>query len=198
MLFSSLPPPKASVKVAMSTFNSSSNPCWANGRVTMYDHSLKDIQNIKKGDKVMTKNNNYAEVLCVIKTIFPEKRTTLVDLPCGLVITPYHPVMLENQMWSFPCDIVEGKEQYCDAVYNLVLDKDHVININGITSCTLGHGLTQPVVEHPYFGTHRVINDLMKLSGWDRGQVILRAGCMQKRDKKGLICGILPSFCISV
>jgi len=198
MLFSSLPPPKASVKINMSRFNSSSNPCFANGYVRMYDGTVKEIYDIKKGDKVKTYNQSHAEVICVIKTIFTEKRTPLVELPCGLRITPYHPVMISENTWSFPCDIVQGKEQFCEAVYNFVLDKGHIIYLNGVASCTLGHGLNQPVVQHPYFGTDRVVNDLKQLPGWDRGQIILRSGCMQRCDKNGLICGILPSFCISV
>ena len=55
-------------------------------------------------------------------------------------------------------------------VYNLVLETGHIVNVEGFDCITLGHGFTEPVAAHPYFGSQRVIDDLKKLAGWAEGR----------------------------
>jgi hypothetical protein len=38
-------------------------------------------------------------------------------------------------------------------VYNVVLSSGHVVCINGLPFITLGHGSTDPVLAHAFFGT---------------------------------------------
>mmetsp|Transcript_64913 Transcript_64913/g.131853 ORF Transcript_64913/g.131853 Transcript_64913/m.131853 type:complete len:100 (-) Transcript_64913:68-367(-) len=58
-------------------------------------------------------------------------------------------------------------------VYNIVLDRGHVVTVDGVEAVTLGHGLQDDIVRHPYFGTHAVVDDLRALPGWHRGRIDL-------------------------
>ena len=37
----------------------------------------------------------------------------------------------------------------------------------------LGHGFTDSILEHPYYGTELVINDLKENYGWYTGKVVM-------------------------
>jgi len=52
-------------------------------------------------------------------------------------------------------------------MYDFILDNGHVMIINGVECISLGHGFKGKIVEHEYFGTEKVINDLKKIKGWD-------------------------------
>lgn len=82
----------------------------------------------------------------------------MVELIDGLLITEYHPAKINNE-WIFPCDYKDSKLIQCDYVYNIILKNRSSILINGIECVTLGHGLKGPIIEHPFLGTERVIND---------------------------------------
>lgn len=57
----------------------------------------------------------------------------------------------------------------CDFVYNFLLDSCHSMLINGVICSTLGHGFKGINVEHPYFGTNKIVEDIKKLKGWELG-----------------------------
>jgi len=148
------------------------------------------------------------------------------DMSLPFTITPWHPIKI-NDEWVFPAIIAEkmrisssrsvetfsstktaNVEISCEpAVYNLVLEElamdgtqntDHTILVNGVTTCTLGHGIegkTQEesaVIGHPYFSDMgRVIGDLRKMQGFERGLVHLAGGnCMKKDPLTGMIQGM--------
>ena len=71
-------------------------------------------------------------------------------------------------------------------MYNVVLDRCHVLLVDGVECVTLGHGLEGGVVGHPYYGTSRVLRDLAVLPGWEDGFVRV-AGSM--RDVAGHVTG---------
>ena len=99
----------------------------------------------------------------------------LVKLRGGLLITPNHPIQvsLENG-WKKAKDVVSSPHYYyTNEVFNFVLDSTHTIEINGIICATLGHGFKGEKIEHEYFGTTRVIEDLKKIKGWSEGNVEL-------------------------
>jgi uncharacterized Zn-binding protein involved in type VI secretion len=54
----------------------------------------------------------------------------------------------------------------CDFVYNLVIDSDHVVIINGVPLILLGHNYNHGILMHPYLGSQRVIDDLKEMPGW--------------------------------
>ena len=45
--------------------------------------------------------------------------------------------------------------------------------IEGIQCVSLGHSYKGKVVEHDYFGSEKIINDLQKIKGWEKGAVVL-------------------------
>eukprot|EP01113_Clastostelium_recurvatum_P003822 TRINITY_DN1168_c0_g1_i2.p1 TRINITY_DN1168_c0_g1~~TRINITY_DN1168_c0_g1_i2.p1 ORF type:complete len:809 (+),score=247.47 TRINITY_DN1168_c0_g1_i2:121-2547(+) len=224
-IFVKLPPPKPSVArssgsrsfgggggsraaaapVSMSSYYSSSTPCFAGEcLVTMWDGSLKRVDAITKGDRIMTPSNRVpATVRCVIKTHCAQGRTRLVTLQNGLKITPYHPVRVDGS-WYFPCELVSDVEAPCAAVYSFVLDvvsqegAEHVMLINGVACVTLGHTFQEEVVRHAYFGSTRVIDDLGRMRGWDRGLIEFSGegqGCM-KRNESGLVIGFFNEIAL--
>ena len=60
-------------------------------------------------------------------------------------------------------------------VYNLVLTDEHVVRIGGVSCVTLAHGLTGPVVGHPFYGTDKVLEALAEHPGWASGRIALDA-----------------------
>jgi hypothetical protein len=104
----------------------------------------------------------------------------------NLSITPWHPVRIAGE-WKFPAELAPYTSRPVKVVYNLVLPAIHIVYAEGYQCCTLGHGYTGPVIEHPFFGTDRVIQSLRKIAGWDEGRptfVNLKA----VRDDAGQIC----------
>lgn len=63
------------------------------------------------------------------------------------------------------------------------------MDINGVKCVTLGHDIQGPTVGHEYFGTSKIVKDLMQLSGWEKGMITLRGGCLL-RGEDGLACGL--------
>jgi len=205
-VFIKLPPPKPKVVASssnsykssssshaapksMKTYHSSSNPCFhGQCTVSMADGSSQLVQNLKRGDLVSTPSGKAAEVLCVLKTICAGNVADLVELENNLLITPYHPVRIQNQ-WTFPCTLSQPKKMTCDAVYSFILKDEHVMIINGIQCVSLGHNFTLEIVKHPYFGSQNVVEDLKKFKGWNDGLVQLQSGCLV-RDNSGLVCGL--------
>jgi hypothetical protein len=51
-------------------------------------------------------------------------------------------------------------------IYNFVLDKHHIIIVNGYECITLGHDLTDPEVQDPYWGTEAITKDLLSHPEW--------------------------------
>jgi hypothetical protein len=124
------------------------------------------MKNIKKGDKVKTPSGKEVEVECVVKTLCAGDETMLCDISPApsspLLITPYHPVRISGG-WRFPCDLAPARRRACAAVYSFLLREEHVMYVGGVECVTLAHGLEDSdVVQHAYFGTRRVVDDLKR------------------------------------
>jgi len=78
--------------------------------------------------------------------------------------------------WRFPLMLGQSVIRPCDAVYNLLLDAGHVIDVGGVAAVTLAHGLEGDVVGHPFWGTDAVVELLQKVEGWGEGRVVLEPG----------------------
>ena len=63
-------------------------------------------------------------------------------------------------------------------VYNVVLDRCHILLVNGIECITWGHDLTAEGVRHPYYGSAAIINDLKQMRGWP---LVTISGCTKTR-----------------
>jgi len=169
--------------------------------------SCVPICNIKKGDLVLTADGTYAKVGCLVETAVDDETS---QKPFDLIkvgqlcVTPYHPVKVD-QNWQFPIQIANNKEmvandyQYITAysVYNLVLEtgqRHKVVLMDGVETITLGHGITNnTILQHDYFGTDRIINDLSTLGGgigWKAGHIVLRENNIKRNSPSGCISQI--------
>jgi Mg-chelatase subunit ChlD len=177
----------------LSSYNIHSGPCFhGDCLVKMYDGTVKKVSNIRKGDKVLTNNssqNYYDTVETVLRTVFENGRTVLVELEGGWLGTEWHPVKeLVNNVWKFPCQINQGIERSCQAVYSFLLENRNTIFINNIESATFAHGLTDnSVISHPYFGCEEVVNNLMEHNGWSTGYITITPDCIQRDMETGLV-----------
>lgn len=198
-IFLKLPAPKPSIKgpsrsgvqrrsVNMNAYYSSYNPCFDGyNTVLMQDNSTKLVKDLRKGDQVKTPSG-FASVRCVIKTLVAPE-TDLVQLSSGLLLTPWHPIR-ENGVWKFPADQAAITTCKCEAVYSFILDRDHVMLIEGVECVALGHGFTDnSVIKHPYFGTNAIVDDLAQFEGWANGLITFNNDCMKRDQSTGLLTG---------
>lgn len=129
--------------------------CWApKSLVRMADNTYIPIEDIKVGMNIWTiKGSAVVEYIIVINTKDINQPMCKLN---NLIITPWHPVFIDNK-WEYPANITDIKEYNMPTVYNLIINKDHIIEIGGILSCTLGHMLKGDVIEHQYFGNKDLI-----------------------------------------
>jgi hypothetical protein len=136
---------------------------------------------VRAGDLLRTADGGAARVRCVVATECEGGHAELVALPgsgsCEL--TSWHPVRDPARgEWRFPCTLGTPRVRACAHVFNLVLDREHVLLVGGAACVTLGHGLRGDVVGHSYWGG-AVLADLSRQPGWTQGFVLLRPGQLQ-------------------
>lgn len=175
-------------------YNNRSAGCIAGAcLVTLADGTQKRVSAIRKGDRVRAAAGQEAVVQCVVKAHCEHEHVELVQLG-GLELTPYHPVLLEGQ-WNFPVDLAPVQVRRCPAVFNFVLERHHTMLIGDQFVCTLGHGFSGPVVEHSYFGTQRVVQDLQALrhgTSFASGLICFASGCLERDPATGLLVRYKP------
>jgi len=162
----------------------------------------KRIADLRRGDLVCTgcRDDSASEtrkVQCVVRTRAPEGKFLLVQLPGGLRLTPYHPVLLEGA-WRFPAD-VEGaspaQEFECEAVFTIVLQGGGALLVEQVPCASLGHGISEGAARHPYFGNSQtVLEDLVRFDTFKDGLVDLLPGSAQRDPQTGFVCGLSPHF----
>jgi hypothetical protein len=178
--------------VSMRSFHNSAGGCVSPASVVaLAGGQTKRADEIVQGDVVVCDAYGHmADVVCVVKMICTSME--FVVLSDGLDITPWHPVRW-NRRWRFPMDVGScTKTLECDAVYNLVLDRNHTVLVGGVECITLGHGMCDDVARHDYFGTQRVIDVLMTCAGWENGAVELAANSVKRCEDTGIIIGHRP------
>ena len=162
----------------LAAYNDMNGGCFHSGcKIAMADGSQKVLKDVMRGDVVMsmdaTNNPVTASVVCVLEIKIKCGLREFVDLSGGLYITPYHPVKHEGKTWVFPADLKIPIMRSCESIITLVLDRHHVGIINGHQCIMLGHGFTEGVLAHPYYGTQAVIDDLKSHYGWSIGKVVV-------------------------
>ena len=188
--------------VNMASFNRADNPCFhAQARVLLADGmSSRAACEVKKGDEVFGGNR----VACVLRTECVQGEASLVSLPGGLLVTPWHPVRLEGK-WVFPADIAAPRMLPCPAVFSFLVEKPSAtgrfaseITIDGVPCATLAHGVANDaVLSHAFFGTTLVVDALKACKGWEQGLVSLSRSTssqvLRRDEKTGLVCGLVQA-----
>ena len=158
----------------MAAFHNAGGGCWAPGTIVrMADNSHKLIENISKGDLVWTPDGaSLVEHLLVLG------RASSTQLMCHykkqLWITPWHPV-LNDKTWLQPAQTDSYADTVMPIVYNMILEKGHIIDVNSILSVTLGHGFKGAVIEHSFFGDKvAVLRDLKDQPGFAEGRPVFK------------------------
>ncbi len=160
-----------------STFYNSGGPC-VNGsaKVLINKNNIINeeiVENLKKGDILYNpKNGSYNEIKCILKTkiYHPIKMSYFGNLK----ITPYHPIFYNNK-WQFPNDCSEPILTNIDYIYSFVMEDINNPNmyIEDQQIITLGHNIKDGVLNHPYFGTNKIIEDMQNQKGWNDGMILL-------------------------
>ncbi len=123
---------------------------------------------LRRGDAVATAGGGTARVVCVAAFRVPPS-SGVVQIPNGPALTTGHPVL-----WTGAWRRAGGLGALVPSggtVYNLVLDASHAPLVDGYACITLGHGLPQPPLAHPFWGTAAVVHALARLRGWAAGAV---------------------------
>lgn len=112
----------------------------------------------------------------------------------NLIITPWHPVYEANK-WVFPFDVYESIEIELPYVINIILESGYHITINDTKCVSMGHQLTEfnesnMILEHLYYGTNLVIEDVEKFKFSDTDKIIDLIDFHIDRNELGLVCGI--------
>lgn len=176
-------------RVDMNKYYNVGGGCFhGDGQVLMMDGTTKLVRELKVNDVV----SGGAAVRCVVKHECTDNKMRLCVYN-GLVITGYHPIRVDGA-WTFPIDVDQGhlNEYDCDFVFNFVLDSGHILTVNGVEACTLGHGFkSSAVIEHAYFGTTKITDDLSKLNGWTEGEVTLPVGAFKRNLESHMVEGLV-------
>lgn len=138
---------------------------------------------IRRGDIVSVAGGvGWASVQCVAQMDRSPEQPPLVVLQGGLCITSRHPVRM-NRVWSpaASVQIAPAKTVVVDCVYNFLLDRTHILLVDGVECATWGHNLNEPGVQHAFFGNKQLVaRALSGLVGWKEGYVRV-AGCVRAR-----------------
>lgn len=145
------------------------------------------LQDVKAGMRLKVADGSTARVLYAAK-IARDATKLLCRLPGGLTITTGHPVCVGGT-WQRSADM-KGAELVATGsagcVYNVVLDRSHVLLVNNVECITWGHdfGGDSPVA-HSYYGSQRVVNDLICLAETaDEDGFIPIQGCLKDAAHK--------------
>lgn len=163
-----VPAASPSLRSLTQSFNNPSGGCFGGDcSVLMADFTRVPIKNITPGSIVWTPSGT-ARVVALVTCNTKNKSQPMSHIDT-LMITPWHPIRWKGE-WKLPAEIAFYTERMLQTVYNLVLDKGHIVSVEGFDCVTLGHGFTEPVVAHEFFGSQRVIEDLKKVPGWAEGR----------------------------
>ena len=126
--------------------------CWAPGTMILLEDGLtrRPVEDLRAGDTVWTPDGpaRVEHALVLGRYAMHQDMCTYMTL----CITPYHPILV-NGVWTTAIQFVQPVLMHMPTVYNLVLDRGHVVNANSVLTCTLGHGMSGPVIGHDFFGS---------------------------------------------
>lgn len=157
--------------------------------VHMSDGTRKLVKNLVKGDRVLCEpSGKMSEVVCLLVMETPSDPIPVVVFPEGLKITPRHLIFMDGK-WTKACDRGRAHLIKCRYVYNIMLNHDSTVIVNGVTCITLGHG-KQGEVQHEFWGNwDRLTRTMGEIDpeGFEHGQV--HVGGTIRDTTTGRVCG---------
>ena len=160
----------SSAPISMASYNDPRGGCVdAYCTIAMFNGTSKLLKDVQKFDIIKSIDNNNkvvgAKVLCVVETMISSgfREYTCVN---GVLITPWHPIKYglygKKEDWIFPGEYFSSYSLPSTSMITLVLENHHIMFISGLKCITLGHNFTHhPKLSHPYYGTAKVIENLM-------------------------------------
>ena len=136
--------------------------CFTGNAFVELNNGRKQVRELRKGDKL----KNGDEVVCVVEN----KINRYENVVCinDVCFSLYHPIEIGGK-WVFPCECFKVQKKFIDSWFNLVLKNKHEVILNGTKAITLGHNRKEGILKHPYFGTKKVIDALMKYNTYQTG-----------------------------
>ena len=80
---------------------------------------------------------------------------------------------------------------FVDSFYSFEVDGEQCIEVENVKCASLNHQLKGDVIEHEYFGTQRVIEDLKAAGDYESGFVELSNVKFIKATHDANICGMV-------
>ena len=160
----------SSAAISMAAYNDPRGGCVdAYCSINMFNGTSKLLKDVQKFDIIKSIDNNNkvvgAKVLCVVETTI---NSGFRDYTCvnGVLITPWHPIKYglygKKEDWIFPGEYFSTYRLPSTSMITLILENHHIMFISGLKCITLGHNFTHhPKLSHPYYGTAKVIENLM-------------------------------------
>ena len=160
--------------VSMVNFYNSNSTCFDGESMVKVPGGTVKVKMLTKGMDVWSVNKYNVPIItkisCVVKTKSQNNQCAVCEIN-GMYITPYHPIKLYGK-WVFPETVANVYVNNIEYVYNVVLESGHVLIINDVNVCTMGHDFNDnAVIAHPYFGSSKVVDDLKKCKGWNNGEI---------------------------
>jgi hypothetical protein len=172
-----------------SVFNNQGGSCFEGSMpVRMADGAApKAVKDIRKGDRVYTMFGP-ATVLLAAEFNTYQPSQPMVQLTSQICVTAWHPC--RNKFvgeWDFPSNIVQFQARPLKTVYNLVLDRGHIIESGDYQFVTLGHGFQEGILKHAWFGGQEVVKALEAQPGGDVGRPVYTNLVAIKDESSGFI-----------
>jgi Mg-chelatase subunit ChlD len=166
--------------ISMTKFYDYDGGCFDGNGIVSLLIGEKRVCDLEKGD--ILKDGGI--IKCLIE--MSQNRQCDAVILNGVAFTPFHPVEIDGE-WIFPRDIGDIVKININSWFNLVVKGNKVVELNGVRAITLGHGLNQGVLKHPYFGTKVVIRALQRYDGYNSGRLHLMSPTKCERDENGMI-----------
>ena len=177
--------------------------CTKGSVVKMADGTSKNIEDLKLNDKIITININdnfikeeesYVECLLILNS--KNGYEYIVELDNNLKISPYHPIYTHSMLkykWLYPKEISASIPQkiHCDKLYSVLVSNRKPVIINDYICSTLGDNLQENLINHKYFGSKNVIEDLKKFSTYKLGFVNIDKCLLIKDHSNGEVISLV-------
>mmetsp|Transcript_155 Transcript_155/g.492 ORF Transcript_155/g.492 Transcript_155/m.492 type:complete len:721 (-) Transcript_155:36-2198(-) len=186
----SVAPSTAAAVINMADFNDRYCGCvHGDSVVHLADGQCIAVASLRKGDIVQSGvGGATARIECIVRSQCPRRRACFVRMAGGLKVTPYHPVLVDGE-WRFPADLGSiDKEEECQEVYNFILSGAPAILIGDLPCVALGHGIQDGAARHEFFGTPRVVEDLVRFPGFTTGCIDLPPEATVRDPVTSLVC----------